>query len=56
MIQAALVTASRPSPIMAEVLIGAAAVLLLIGLWTPMAGGLIAVMEFVLARCHPEDP
>jgi putative oxidoreductase len=56
MIQAALVTASRPSAIMAEVLTGAAAVLLLIGLWTPMAGGLIAVMELVLAWFHPEDP
>ena len=33
-----------------------AAIPLLIGLWTPLAGGLIAVAELSLAWSHPSDP
>jgi putative oxidoreductase len=33
-----------------------AAILLLIGLWTPFAGGLIAVLQLGLALSHPADP
>jgi hypothetical protein len=33
-----------------------AAVLLLIGLWTPVAGVAVAVSELVLASSHPGEP
>jgi putative oxidoreductase len=33
-----------------------AAALLLIGSWTPVAGGLMAVAELCLALTHPADP
>jgi putative oxidoreductase len=39
-----------------EVVTAGAAILLLIGLWTPLAGGLIAVVELGLAWSHPADP
>jgi hypothetical protein len=32
------------------------ALLLLVGLWTPLAAGLTAVVEFSLALSHPEAP
>jgi putative oxidoreductase len=41
---------------MAQVLTAGAAILLLVGLWTPLAGGLIAVTELGLALAHPADP
>jgi putative oxidoreductase len=34
----------------------AVAIMLLIGLWTPLAGALIAVAELLLAWSHPSDP
>src|SRR5262249_12746870 len=55
LIRAGLLTASTPAPVVVEVAIAAAAVLLLIGLWTPLAGGVIAVAEFGLAFTHPGD-
>ncbi len=45
--------ASPPSPL-ALVLAGAA-VLLLVGLWTPVAGVLVAVAELGLALSHPAE-
>jgi hypothetical protein len=39
-----------------EVVTASAAILLLVDLWTPLAGGLIAVTEFALALSHPADP
>lgn len=44
------------SPAALEALTAGAALLLLIGLWTPFAGGLIAVVQFGLAAAHPADP
>ena len=56
LIHAGSLTASSPTPVIAEVVVAGAAVLLLIGLWTPVAGGLIAVAELSLAGLHPENP
>jgi uncharacterized membrane protein YphA (DoxX/SURF4 family) len=39
-----------------EVVAAGAALLLLIGLWTPIAGALIAVAELGLAVLHPAEP
>jgi uncharacterized membrane protein YphA (DoxX/SURF4 family) len=39
-----------------EVLAACFAVLLLIGLWTPVAGVLMAVAELCLVLSHPSDP
>ena len=39
-----------------EVLAACFAVLLLVGLWTPVAGVLIAVVELCLVLSHPSDP
>ena len=55
LIHAGLLTASSPAPVIVEVVTTGAAILLLIGLWTPLAGGLIAVAEVGLALSHPAD-
>ena len=44
------------SPAIVEVVTRGAAILLLIGLWTPIAGVLIAVAELGLAVSHPANP
>ena len=49
-------TATSPSPVVLELVTSAAAILLLIGLWTPLAGAVIAVAELGLAVLHPADP
>ena len=56
LIQAGLLTASLPAPDLVAVVLAGAAILLLVGLWTPIAGGLIAVVELGLAWSHPSDP
>jgi putative oxidoreductase len=56
LVHAGLLTVSSPAPVIVEVVTAGAAVLLLMGLWTPLAGGLIAVVELGLAWSHPEDP
>jgi putative oxidoreductase len=56
LIHAGLQTAASPVPVIVEVVTVGAAILLLIGLWTPLAGGLIAVVELGLALSHPADP
>jgi putative oxidoreductase len=56
LVYAGLLTASLPSPVIVEVVIAGAAILLLIGLWTPLAGALIAVAELSLAVFHPAEP
>jgi uncharacterized membrane protein YphA (DoxX/SURF4 family) len=50
-----LSAASSPQGILAVVTAGAA-ILLLIGLWTPIAGAVIAVAEVGLAALHPAGP
>jgi putative oxidoreductase len=43
------------SPVLLKVITAGAAFLLLIGLWTPVAGALIAVVELGLAVSHPAE-
>lgn len=56
LLYAGLLTASSPAPVIVEMVTASAAILLLIGLWTPLAGGLIAAVELGLAWSHPADP
>ena len=56
LVHAGLLTASSPAPVVVDVVIGVAAIPLLIGLWTPVAGGLIAAAELGLAWFQPSDP
>lgn len=51
-----LLTVASSSPVILEVVAAGAAILLLIGLWTPLAGALIAVAELGLAARHPAQP
>jgi len=51
-----LLTVASSSPAILEVVSAGAAVLLLIGLWTPLAGALVAVAELGLAVLHPAEP
>ena len=49
-----LLNASPPAPL--GLVAAVAALLLLVGLWTPVAGVLVAVAEFGLALSHPAAP
>jgi hypothetical protein len=49
-------TLASSSPVLSEVVIAGVAILLLIGLWTPLAGAIIAVTELGLAVSHPAEP
>ena len=51
-----VLTAFSPAPAILELVTAGAAILLLIGLWTPLAGALIAVAELGLAVLHPAEP
>jgi len=50
------VTASSPAPAFLELMAAGAAILVLVGFWTPLAAGLIAVFKFGLVFLHPEAP
>jgi hypothetical protein len=56
LVNAGLLTVASPSPVILEVVAAGAATLLLIGLWTPLVGALIAVAELGLAVLHPAEP
>jgi hypothetical protein len=56
LVYAGRATVASSSPILLEVVTAGAAILLLIGLWTPLAGALIAVAELRLAVLHPAAP
>jgi putative oxidoreductase len=56
LVHAGLLTVASSSPAILEVVTAGAAILLLIGLWTPLAGALIAVAELGLAVLHPAEP
>jgi putative oxidoreductase len=56
LVYAGLLTVASSSPVLLEVVTAGAAILLLIGLWTPLAGALIAVAELGLAVSHPAAP
>ena len=49
-----LVNASPPAPL--GLVVEGASLLLLVGLWTPVAGVLVAVAEVGLALSHPAGP
>jgi putative oxidoreductase len=53
---AGLLTAPLPTLAIPQVIAAGAAMLLLLGLWTPVAGVLMAVAELCLAFSHPTDP
>ena len=56
LLYASLLTPSLPSPVVLDVVAAGAAILLLIGLWTPLAGVLVAIAELSLAVAHPAEP
>jgi putative oxidoreductase len=56
LLHAGLMTASSPAPVIVQEVTAVAAILLLIGLWTPLAAALIALAQFGLAWSHPADP
>ena len=56
LLYARLLTTARPSPAILEVVTTGAAILLLIGLWTPLAGAFFAVAQLGLAALHPAEP
>lgn len=49
-------TASSTTLAVSELAVAGAAVLVLIGLWTPLAGALIAVVQLGLALSDPAEP
>ena len=51
-----MLTAPVPPLVIAQLVAAATAVLILVGLWTPVAGTLMAVAELCLAISHPADP
>jgi len=53
---AGLLTAPQPAPVILQLVAAAAAALVLVGFWTPVAGGLMAVAELCLAFSHSHDP
>jgi putative oxidoreductase len=53
---ASLSKTSQPALIAAPIIGAAAGILLLVGLWTPIAGGLIAVVELWMAFSHHANP
>ena len=55
LLYAALLTVASSSTSILEVVSAGAAILLLIGLWTPVAGALLAVAELSLAALHPGE-
>jgi len=52
---AGLPTVASVSPAIPEVVSAGAAILLLIGLWTPLAGTIVAAAELGLAFLHPAE-
>ena len=55
-IDAGMSTALSPSPMLAGVVMAGLAILLVIGLWTPLAAALIGVAELGRAVSHPAHP
>jgi len=53
---AGLLTAPQPTLVTLQLVAAAAAALVLVGFWTPVAGGLMAVAELCLAFSHASDP
>ena len=55
LVEVGLETVASTSPDPLAVVAAGAAILVLIGLWTPIAGALIAVAELGLANLHPAE-
>jgi len=53
---AGLLAASLTTPLILELVVACSAALLLVGLWTPVAGVLMAVAELCLVFSHSSDP
>jgi putative oxidoreductase len=53
---AGLLTAPLKTPLILQLVAACSAALLLVGLWTPVAGVLMAVAELCLVLSHPADP
>ena len=53
---ARLLTAPQPALVILQLVAAAAAALMLVGFWTPVAGVLLAVVELCLAFSHASDP
>jgi putative oxidoreductase len=53
---AGLLTAPQPGVVILQLVAAAAAALVLVGFWTPVAGALLAVAELCLAFSHTGDP
>ena len=49
-------SAPLPALVVLHLLAAGAAALLLVGFWTPVAGALMALVEFWLALSHTTDP
>jgi hypothetical protein len=56
LVHAGVRAAASPAPAILEAVMAGPAILLLIGLWTPLAGALIAVVQLSLAVFHPAEP
>ena len=56
LVYAGLLTVASSSPMPLEMVAAGAAILLLVGLWTPLAGALIAVAQLGMAVMHPAEP
>ena len=53
---AGLLRAPQPAVVILQLVAAAAAALVLVGFWTPVAGVLLAVAELCLAFSHASDP
>ena len=56
LVYAGLLATTSPSPPILGVVTAGAAILLLIGLWTPLAGAVVTVAQLALAVFHPSEP
>ena len=51
-----LTTAPQLAPLAPQIIAAVGGALLLVGLWTPVAGSLVAILELWIAFSHPSDP
>jgi hypothetical protein len=56
LVYSGLLTVASSSPVLLQVVAAGSAILLVMGLWTPLAGALIAIAELGLAVLHPAEP
>lgn len=55
-LHAGLLTVASASPVVLHIVAAAAAILLLVGLWTPFAAAIVTVAELSLAVSDPAQP